>query len=119
MNYDVTGLLVEVYPVQQVTEKFAKREFVLETQDGAYKNYIKFQLNQAKVDLIEPYKKGDTVTVSFNLSGRQYTDRNGQIGYITNLIAWRIKSEAAPSYSGNEPTPFTPDYAEEGGDLPF
>ncbi|MFM8473654.1 MAG: DUF3127 domain-containing protein, partial [Candidatus Kapaibacterium sp.] len=46
MSFDVTGKLHEIYPEQQVTEKFRKREFVLETQDGMYQQYIKFQMTQ-------------------------------------------------------------------------
>ena len=40
MAFDVTGRVHEIYPEQQVTEKFKKREFVLEIQDGMYQQYI-------------------------------------------------------------------------------
>ncbi|RZK23182.1 MAG: DUF3127 domain-containing protein, partial [Hymenobacter sp.] len=36
MAYDVTGRLHEIFDEQQVSEKFRKREFVLEVQDGQY-----------------------------------------------------------------------------------
>ena len=32
MSYEATGKIIEIYGEQQVTEKFRKREFVLEIQ---------------------------------------------------------------------------------------
>ena len=90
MAYDVTGRLHEIFDEQQVSEKFRKREFVLEVQDGQYPEQIKFQLVQDKTALIDPYKMGDEVKVTFNLRGRGF-NKNGQMLYFTNLEAWRIE----------------------------
>lgn len=94
MAYDVTGRLHEIFDEQQVSEKFRKREFVLEVQDGQYPQQIKFQLTQDKSNLIDPYKIGDEVKVTFDLRGRGF-NKNGQMLYFTNLEAWRIESAAA------------------------
>jgi single-strand DNA-binding protein len=51
MAYDVTGRLHEIFDEQQVSDKFRKREFVLEVQDGQYPQQIKFQLTQDKTSL--------------------------------------------------------------------
>lgn len=102
MAYDVTGRLHEIFDEQQVSEKFRKREFVLEVQDGQYPEQIKFQLVQDKTALIDPYKMGDEVKVTFNLRGRGF-NKNGQMLYFTNLEAWRIEpaTGGAPAGSGS------------------
>ncbi len=91
MSFEVVGKLHELYPEQQVTEKFRKREFVLETQDGMYQQYIKFQLTQDRCSALDNFSKGEDVKVSFNLSGRPSQNRNGETVYYTNLVAWRLE----------------------------
>ena len=93
MAYDVTGRLHEIFDEQQVSEKFRKREFVLEVVDGQYPEHIKFQLVQDKTALIDPFKVGDEVKIAFNLRGRGF-NKNGQMLYFTNLEAWRIEPAA-------------------------
>ncbi len=87
----------------QVTERFKKREFVVELEDGAYPQYIKLQLTQERCDLIDAFKEGDLMKVSFNLKGRPYNDRQGGTTYFTNLEAWRI--EKGGSTAPATPTP--------------
>ncbi|MDB5267299.1 MAG: hypothetical protein JWP58_339 [Hymenobacter sp.] len=99
MAYDVTGRLHEIFDEQQVSEKFRKREFVLEVQDGQYPQHIKFQLTQDKVSLVESFKMGDEVKVTFDLRGRGF-NKNGQMLYFTNLEAWKIEPGAAANYGG-------------------
>ena len=145
MAYDVTGRLHEIFDEQQVSEKFRKREFVLEVQDGQYPEQIKFQMVQDKTALIEPYKVGDEVKVTFNLRGRGF-NKNGQMLYFTNLEAWRIEAVAgggggqqgggyggggqqqapAPRPTQNQnpnlqaaPRPAAPIASDDDNDLPF
>lgn len=87
---EVTGTLYFVGQTQQITDKFAKRDFVIETQEQ-YPQKIKFELHQDKVDLIEPYADGEQINVSFNLRGRSYEDKNGVTQYANTLQAWRIQ----------------------------
>ena len=100
MAYDVTGRLHEIFDEQQVSEKFRKREFVLEVQDGQYPQHIKFQLTQDKTSFVEPYKMGDEVKVTFDLRGRGF-NKNGQMLYFTNLEAWKIEPASGGNGGGN------------------
>jgi len=100
MAYDVTGRLHEIFDEQQVSEKFRKREFVLEVQDGQYPEHIKFQMVQDKTSLIDPFKMGDEVKVTFNLRGRGF-NKNGQMLYFTNLEAWKIEPAAGGAGGGS------------------
>lgn len=97
MSYPVTGRLHEIFDEQQVSEKFRKREFVLEVQDGAYPEHIKFQLVQDKTSLVDAFRIGDEVKVTFNLRGRGF-NKNGQMLYFTNLEAWKIEPHGSTAY---------------------
>ena len=100
MSFDVQGKLHEIFDEQQVSEKFRKREFVLEIPDGAYTQFIKFQLTQDKCNLLDQYKLGDEIKVNFNLSGKPFV-KNGTTMYFTNLGAWRIEIADAAAAGGN------------------
>lgn len=99
-SFETIGTLHEVFDEVQVTEKFRKREFILEMEDGTYTNYIKFQFVQDKCSALNSYKAGDKVKVLFNLSGRKGTTRDGGVAYYTNLSAWKIEPTDAVSSGG-------------------
>ncbi|MBL7717718.1 MAG: DUF3127 domain-containing protein [Flavipsychrobacter sp.] len=95
MNLEITGKLLVKYDTQQISDKFKKREFVLELADeingNTYTNYAKMQLVQAKCDIIDRFNVGDQVKVSFNIKGSRY-EKDGKESYFTNLDAWRIEA---------------------------
>jgi single-strand DNA-binding protein len=97
-SFEALGTLHEVFGEVQVTEKFRKREFVLEMVSGNYTDYVKFQLVQDKCSLLNSYRVGDAVKVFFNLSGRKGTSRDGATVYYTNISAWKLE-RAAPGAS--------------------
>lgn len=98
MSFDIQGKLYEVFAEQQVSEKFKKREFVLEVPDGSYTQYPKFQLTQDKCSLLNQFKQGDEVKVTFNLTGKPFV-KNGETLYFTNLQAWRIEGASSGGFS--------------------
>jgi single-strand DNA-binding protein len=124
MSFDIQGKLHEVFDEQQVSEKFRKREFVLEIPDGQYTQHCKFQLTQDKCNLIDQFKQGDEVKVTFNLTGKPFT-KNGQTMYFTNLQAWRVESATAGNggFGASAPAQETaaPSFYnnEADNDLPF
>lgn len=125
MAFDIQGKLYEIFEEQQVSDKFRKREFVLEIPDGSYTQYVKFQLTQDKCSLLDSYKNGDEVKVNFNLSGKPFT-KNGTTMYFTNLQAWRIEPAAAGNggFGGPAGAPAKADaptfYSSDAdNDLPF
>ena len=106
MSLEVTGKLLVKYDTQQVSEKFKKREFVLELAEeingNTYTNFAKMQLVQNKCEIIDRFKEGDVVKVSFNIKGNKW-ERDGKVNYITNLDAWRMESAtAAPASNNNQ-----------------
>lgn len=115
MSLEVTGKLLIKYDTQQVSEKFKKREFVLELAEeingNIYTNFAKMQLVQNKCDIIDRFKEGDLVKVSFNIKGNKW-ERDGKVNFITNLDAWRIESATA---TGNNQQSAAPAYNNTGG----
>jgi len=95
MSFEITGKIEQIFKEQQVSEKFKKREFVLEKEEKGFTELLKFQLVQDKTDLIEPYRVGEQVTVHFNLKGAKWKD-----SYFVNLNAWKI-TKGASSGSGS------------------
>lgn len=122
MSYEISGKLIEKYAVQQITDTFKKREFVLEKAetvgDRAFVEQIKFQLTQDRCDLLEPIKLNDEIKVTFNIRGRKW-EKAGNVNYFNNLEAWRI--EAVSSGAGAQKAiPSEMDsVATEEDDLPF
>jgi len=95
MSLEITGKLVSRSETQVISEKFSKRDFVIEITEesggNSYPQYVKLQLTKNKVDLISKFKQNDMIKVSFNLKGKKY-EKNGKTDYFTNLEAWRIES---------------------------
>ena len=122
MSFDIQGKLYETFEEQQVSEKFRKREFVLEIPDGSFTQYVKFQLTQDKCSLLDPFKNGDEVKVTFNLTGKPFT-KNGTTMYFTNLQAWRLEPAGnAGAPAGNAPMQQdAPSFysSDADNDLPF
>ena len=108
MEFVISGKVAEVYPVVRVSERFRKREFVIEHKDNsgqqALIDFIKFQLTQEKCDLIDETWLRQEVTVAFSIRGNRW-EKNGTVNYITNLNALTITRGAADSVDGLMPLP--------------
>jgi hypothetical protein len=87
MVFNQSGVLHKIYPVESKSESFQAREFVIKTEDEQYPQHIKFQLTQDKCDIIDQYKEGDKILVSFDLRGREWNEK-----YFTNLNAWKVEA---------------------------
>ena len=98
MKYEITGAVYAVYETQEYSN-FRKREFVLQVEDGKYPQLVKLEVHQDKVTLLDGINEGDSLTVSFNLRGKEH---NGRV--YTNLVAWRI-DVAGQQQQQPEPVP--------------
>jgi len=123
MSFEAKGKLIFKGEEQQITERFRKRDLVIEMEDGMYPQQIKFQLTQDRCSLLDEYELNDEINVHFNLRGRAY-QKNGETIYFTNLEAWRIESiatQVAPAPAEDLPPP-PADFGDDGGNtdnLPF
>lgn len=129
--YELSGKLVEIFPIEQKSERFKKREFVVEktenSGDRSFTDYVKFQATNDKCDMLNGMNKGDEVKVSFNIKGNRWEKNDGTVSYFTNLDAWRIEKAAAAAPQGGDPfggdtgpTEIPPETSDEyEDDLPF
>ncbi|WPP50113.1 DUF3127 domain-containing protein [Catalinimonas niigatensis] len=124
---EVKGTLIEIYDTAQISDRFQKREFVIEYADNPqYPEYIKFESIQDKCAMLDEYQLGDEVIVYFNLKGRKWTDRQGETKYFNSLQAWRMQkggeTSSSPTHeassNSNTDLPFTEGGGDED-DLPF
>lgn len=108
---ELTGTIIEVFPVQQVSEKFSKQAFVLKVEDDKYSQEILLEVPQAKVNLTGV--KGKKATVQINIRGRRY-EKNGDIKWFNSIEAWKVETEK------EESAPSQPELPEEEiSELPF
>ena len=124
---EIKGKLIECMETVQVSERFRKREFVLEYSDNPeYPEFIKFELAQERCELLDPFQSGQQVRVEFDLKGRRWTDPQGQVKYFNSLRAWRLNevgSESSPppqSSNNSEEIPLSENLGPPNSDeIPF
>lgn len=86
---NIKGKLYLKKETQQISQKFAKREFVIETEDK-YPQKILLQLTQDKCALLDSYNVGDEIDADINIRGREWTPPHGEVKYFNTLEAWRF-----------------------------
>ncbi|HEX2921465.1 MAG TPA: DUF3127 domain-containing protein [Bacteroidales bacterium] len=123
MAFDIHGKVIEIAPVNQVSDKFKKREFVIEKKEtgssGLFIDYIKFQLVQDRCDIINESFLNEEVKVTFNIKGNKW-ERDGKVNYFTNLDAWKIERVSSEPASAPQSFDTLPaDDVNELDDLPF
>lgn len=123
--FTLSGILKVKSDTQQVSEKFKKREFVVTDASGMYPQDVLFQLTQERTEQLDPIGVNDTINVSFNLRGREWTSPTGEVKYFNSLDVWKIEKMtggAAPTPSDMAPASAqsAETLVEEGDDdLPF
>ena len=118
MGMEVNGKLHAIFDVKQITERFQKREFVVETSDNPkYPQFVLFQLTGDRCDNLEGLNVGDAVRVDFSIRGRQWTSPQGEVRYFNSLDVWTVERTAGAE-DHPPPPPIdgpTPDF----DDIPF
>ena len=93
-EFKVTGVIEKFLPIESGTSKngeWKKQSFVVNTGEPYNYLYCFNIFGAEKVENLTKYNKaGDTVTVKFNISCREYDGK-----YYTDLSAWRIDKEGA------------------------
>jgi hypothetical protein len=117
-TFEITGTLHKKFDTESKTATFQTREFVILVADDRFPQYIKFQLAQDRVGIIDAYQEGNEIKVHFDLRGREWQGK-----YFTNLNAWRVEAgsnqTAASSSADQEPGPSPFDLDNADDDLPF
>ena len=98
MNYEIVGKLIFKEETQHISDRFQKREFVIEVENeknSQWNDFVKVQLIQDRCDLLENIDLNENIKVYFNIRGRKWENK-GQVSYFTNLEGWRIEKVAPP-----------------------
>ena len=103
MSYELTGTVKEILEEQTFASGFNKRAFVVTSEATKFPQEIQFECLKDKVELVNKLKKGDKITVTFDINGREW---NGK--YFVNLAAWKIETDTNSTDNDNDPPPFDP-----------
>ncbi len=90
MAYELTGKVKLIQDLQTFNSGFTKREMVVTVEEGKYPQDINVEFVQDKVSLLDAVQIGQTITVTFDIRGREYNGR-----YFNNLVGWKVQNGAA------------------------
>jgi hypothetical protein len=91
MGIETIGKLHAIYEIKQVSERFTKREFVVEIADNPkYPQTVLFQLTGERCSQLDGLNVGDQVAIEFSLRGREWRSPSGELKYFNSLDVWKI-----------------------------
>ena len=97
MGMEAVGKLHTIFETKQVSERFTKREFVVELADNPkYPQVVLFQLTGDRVSQLDDMKVGDQVRIEFSLRGREWRSPKGEVKYFNSLDVWKLE----PAHAG-------------------
>lgn len=113
----ISGRVVRVTP-EIANGNFTKRELHLAIlEDTDYPQTLSFEFGGKSISAVSGTKEGDTVTVFFNLAGREWTDtKTNTIKVFNTLRAWKVQIDGVAPQA---PAPMRSPQADENDDLPF
>lgn len=104
MKFEISGTVIRIGATKQITEKFAKREFVVAVdEDTKWPQNIGFESTGDRMAALDTVGVGDVVKVEFELRGRD-SNKNGETRNWTTLGAWRVdvtKKNSRPASSAS------------------
>lgn len=118
---ELIGKIKVIKEVNQVSEKYKKRELVV-TTDEQYPQSILVEFAQDKCDLLNNFKVGQEVKIGINLRGREWINPQGEAKYFNTIQGWSIfdsqskPKEKVQDHKNVTPVNFT---GEKEDDLPF
>lgn len=121
--FQLTGKLSVIGETKTVgSNGFTIREFVLDQdKDSKYPNLIPFKLSKDNCEIVDGFKVGAHVTVSFYVNGRKWTDPKGIDKYFSSLDCVKIEQVADGGSVDCPPPAEPPDDIGEAvnDDIPF
>ena len=124
MNYYTKG---KVYEKGAITEgmsqngnRWQRMTLVLDVQVGQYSKKMAFQVMTGNIAAVQAFNTGDMVEVSWDVSSREWTNREGVRSWFTQVDLRDIKAAGLPDNVATvESTPIAEASPAESGDLPF
>lgn len=98
MGIEAIGKLHTIFETKQVSERFTKREFVVELLDNPkYPQVVLFQLTGDRCAQLDGFRVGDAVRLDFSLRGREWRSPQGDVKYFNSLDVWKVEPAQANS----------------------
>ena len=120
MSIEVSGKVVKVGEIQQITDSFKKRELWIDT-DSKYRNQLSIEFKQDGCVHLDDVSVGDEVNCSINIEGNEYNGKR-----YTSISGWKIQNLSAGSSASdpnNPPENLPPagefEEYEEDSSIPF
>ena len=102
MGIETIGKLHTIFEIKQVSERFTKREFVIELVDNPkYPQVVLFQLTGDRCSQLDGMAVGDEVRIEFSLRGREWKSPSGEVKYFNSLDVWKIEPARAGRSQSN------------------
>lgn len=92
MGIETTGRLHQIFDTKQVSERFTKREFVVEIADNPkYPQMVLFQLSGDRCAQLDEFRIGDQIRIEFSLRGREWKSPSGEVKFFNSLDVWKVE----------------------------
>ncbi len=92
MGIETIGRLHIITETKKVSERFSKREFVVEIADNPkYPQLVQFQLTGDRCEQLDRFSVGDEVRLDFSLRGREWKSPSGEVKYFNSLDVWKVE----------------------------
>ena len=98
---EIRGRILEIHPTENIQTKdgkfFQKRTLVLDASiynqhtGERVVNTPALEFSSSRCGILDNYKVGDLVKVSYNLRGRRVTNADGSYRYMTNVNAYAVE----------------------------
>ena len=86
-KYEISGTVKVINDKQTFASGFTKREFVIQTNDEKYPQFMKFEATKELCGKLDLFEVDDEINVQFNIRGNEY---NGK--YYVSLHAWKFEA---------------------------
>lgn len=137
MANQLTGRIKVIHPISQIpskdgTKTYSRRELTLDCtrfdpytgERDKFENTPTVEFSGDRCALLDSFRVGQVVTVSFDLQGRSYQS-GGETKYFTSVRGYKIESKQAVSQqpaTSDNPAPYASQPVSEPAtvdDLPF
>ena len=124
MNYYTKGKVYEKGAItdgmSQNGNRWQRMTLVLDVQVGQYSKKMAFQVMTGNIASVQAFNTGDNVEVTFDISSREWTNKEGVRSWFTQVDLRDIKAAGLPENVATvESTPIAEAGPAESGDLPF
>lgn len=86
----ITGTVKIVGELFQAENSDFKKKSLIVKEEGEYGQTLEIEFVKDKEELLDIISVGQTVDVSVNVRGREWTSPSGEIKYFTSFAGWKV-----------------------------